>query len=866
MAFLDEIRNESIDTIEDSIYFDKIIGRNIIKSINNKYVKFYKIEDINYKLSDSEGKESILLNYMNLFNNLDKDIGISIILSRRDNIDEFYVENSNNNLSNLKNAINETINENIYKNGKCNIIKKYIALDISDKNENNAIKRFEVLDDIIKGDFYEISGCYLREEKVDDIIKILYLYYNPDKREIYKKNKNLFTEKNISKLNLKIKDVIKPDSMIVKNKYIKFNNTYERCLYLKRTNKTLQATCLNQILNDTRSLLNETTDTTICIKLRQIDRDIAIKMAKRELGNVEGDIYNVQTKFSKRSISSDLVPRSYKQRREEALYISDSLMKRDENLFNVSMYCSIRSDSLDELSNNSYKFIKKAKSYGLTFIVGTEMQEHIYNSIMPYGVNQTPYSLIFDTESLRAFNIFNAMDVIEVDGDYYGKNKLTNNIVKYNIMNGDNYSQIILGMSGKGKSFIGKLQLIIRRLRNDLREAVILDPQDEWRDVVTELGGKIIDVKAAGDISINLFDIDESYGDNPLAEKEEFILSVCALMLRKELTAGQRTTISIVVNNIYKKWDENRIEDNVPTLEDFANELKRIIFSKEQYYKPIASNEKSVEAKHCEPEGIGANNSNVGANNCNVGASTASPLTNELNKSQFNSGELSGSNINYLLDTNFVNGSFVNNEDIELLKAIMYYSETSNCKIFRGKSQIKINNPVICFNLKDLGNDLKPLAMEVICDLIWLRICKTKEKRVPTDVIIDEFHLMFKDKSTASWMAKYWKMLRKHIGCPIGITQNPEDVLSTDDGRNVINNTSFSILLSLLERDRELVKDIWKLTDEEIKYISDRKRGEGIYVFGASRTIKKQTVVPFENEFKKSNYIYKIINTTYDAE
>ena len=57
-----------------------------------------------------------------------------------------------------------------------------------------------------------------------------------------------------------------------------------------------------------------------------------------------------------------------------------------------------------------------------------------------------------------------------------------------------------------------------------------------------------------------------------------------------------------------------------------------------------------------------------------------------------------------------------------------------------------------------------------------------------------------------------------------------------------------------------------KLTNEEIKYISDRKRGEGIYVFGASRTIKKQTIVPFENEFKKSNYIYRIINTSYDAE
>ena len=848
MSFLDEIKKENIDTIEDSIYFDKIVGKNIIKSINNKYVKFYKIEDINYRLSDSEGKESILLNYMNLFNNLDKDIGISIILSKRDNIDDFYVEEKEDNLLNLRKAINETIKENIYKDGKCSIIKKYIALDIEDKNVDSAIKRFEVIDEIIKGDFYEIAGCYLIDESIENLIKIFYLYYNPDKREEFKKNKELFSLKNIEALKLRIKDVIKPSSMTVRSKSIQFNNTYERCLFLRRTNKTLQSTCLNQILDDAKSVLNEVCDTTICIKVRQIDRDIAIKMAKRELGNVEGDIYNVQTRFSKKSISNDLVPRSYKQRREEALYISDSLMKRDENLFNVSIYVAVRGDTLNDLSNNSYKFIKKAKSYGLVFTVGTEMQEYIYNSIIPYGINQTPYSLIFDTESLRAFNIFNAVDVIEKDGDYYGKNKLTNNIIKYDIMNGDNYSQLVLGMSGKGKSFIAKLQLITRRLRLDSREAVILDPQNEWRDVVTALGGKIIDVKASGNISINLFDIDTSYGENPLAEKEEFVLSVCALMLRKELTAGQRTTVSIAVNNIYKKWDENRIEDNVPTLEDFANELKRIIFSKEQY--SVVKTNKSAEESE------------------SVGASQSVDVSESVGTSESVGAKLCEPHINHLLDTNFINGSFVNNEDIELLKAIMYYSETSNCKIFRGKSQIKINNPIICFNLKDLGNDLKPLAMEVICDLIWLRICKNNEykEKIPTDVIIDEFHLMFKDKSTATWMAKYWKMLRKHFGCPIGITQNPEDVLSTDDGRNVINNTGFSILLSLLERDRVLVKEIWKLTDEEIKHITDRKRGEGIYVFGASKTIKKQIVVPFENEFKKSNYIYKIINTSYDAE
>ena len=230
MAFLDEIRKESIDTIEDSIYFDKIIGDNIIKSINNKYIKMYKIHDINYRLSDSEGKESILYNFMNFFNNTDRDIGVSVILTCKENIDEFYIEERDDKLLNLRSALNDTIKENIYKNGKCNIIKKYLCLDIRDKSDENAIKRFSVIDDIVRGQFYEIGGCYLREEEINNIIKILYLYYNPDKRVMYKKNKEIFDYENIKRLNIDIKRVIEPQSMIVNKKYIKLNNTYERCL------------------------------------------------------------------------------------------------------------------------------------------------------------------------------------------------------------------------------------------------------------------------------------------------------------------------------------------------------------------------------------------------------------------------------------------------------------------------------------------------------------------------------------------------------------------------------------------------------------------------------------------------------------
>ena len=164
----------------------------------------------------------------------------------------------------------------------------------------------------------------------------------------------------------------------------------------------------------------------------------------------------------------------------------------------------------------------------------------------------------------------------------------------------------------------------------------------------------------------------------------------------------------------------------------------------------------------------------------------------------------------------------IDSEDREILKAVEYYADKSHCTLFRGKSNIDFSNKLITFNLSKLGKDLKTLAMQVICDTIWLKICKNKNEGIPTDLIIDEFHLMFRSEETASWMAKYWKQLRKYKGCPVGITQNPEDVLSSEDGRKVIANTNMNILLSMLEKDREIIGNTLNLTNEELKYIRNK--------------------------------------------
>ena len=788
MDFLKDIKIEKIETINESIYLEEIIDDSIIK-YDNHYIMIYKIFDVSFTINSEEGRLDILKKYMSLFNNIDENIGATLIIKNKKNTNDYHIKlkDKDDNLNILREALNDTIDKNINKFGENHIKEKYIAIDIIENDDIEARRRLYLIRDSIKKSFYEINNARIKTLKFDDLIEFYYEFYNPLKDSERKQFKNIYTKDNMLSLKIKEKDLIKPLEMEVHDSYIKFNDTYEKMFYLKSVNKKIDVSSIEYIMS-------ENYEVTMAIKIKRIETLKALKMAKLELGNIEGDIYRMQSKFSSKGINTDLIPRAMKQRREEALYINDSLMRRDENLFDVSIYVMVKGETLEIANKNSYRFLSNAKGSGFLFMEGMEMQEHIFNSIVPYGVNQTPYVLTFDTKSLCGFNIFNSNDVIYDKGDYYGKNILTNNPIIYDLMDGDNFSCLIMGMSGKGKSFKGKEFVLGRNLRDENRETVVIDPNGEWGGTIKRIGGVEIEIRASGENHINLFDIDENYGDNPVAEKEDFILSVCSLILRKNLTAGQRTSISIAVSEIYKKWLETRLVSDIPTIENFVDVLKKISLKKE------------------------------------------------------NSSENEFSNI----------------EDLELVKSLMYYSETSHCTLFRGNSEIKLDNKTISFNLQYLGKDLKPLAMEVLLDNIWLRICKNKKLHIPTDIIIDEFHLMFQSEDTKVWMAKYWKMLRKHLGCPIGITQNPEDVLSSEEGRKVVANTNSAIILSMQESDRQHVKDIWKLSEEEIKYIRNRNSGEGIVIFGTGKKIKQQVVLPFSDIYERSNEIYKLINTTYD--
>ena len=773
-----ELVNRDRNTIVSSILIENIYEDGTIHSIGSRYVKVFKIVDINYKLFDD--KSLIEEAYKNVLNSSDKNVEISLIinsqkLSKKYLNDKILLQHKNDNLDYLRDGINDTIK----KNSSIDTLTKDKYLVIAFTEERNDISnRMRLISNAIKRNFESIANARLIDLTRDETIKLLYYLYNKDRINdtLTSVSFDMLSEKCRNELDISYAELISPKTIDIYKDYLKINNKYMIALYMEDINKQIDTDTLERLTDHNFEVL-------IGLKERPIDALTTNGLISRELGNIDGEIYDIQKRLAESKVSVDLIPQMLKLRREEAIKINENIKTKNDGLFDMGLYAIVYGDTYEECLDNVYSFINNATLCGIYFTISENMQENVFNTIMPYGINQTLYTRCINSEGLVGFQPFNAMDLIDENGDYYGKNLITNNPVVYDVMKADNYSMLLFGMTGKGKSMIAKQTMFSRHLRDNKRQAIIIDASGEYVPVTNELKGQVINIEAGGVHHINLFDIDDSYGDNPLADKEDMILSVCSLMQKEKLTAGQRTTVSMAVSEIYKKWLTDKT--SIPTIEDFERELERI----------TTEDEDDI-------------------------------------------------------------------EDKELLKAIKYYSRTSHCTLFRGKSNIDLKKSIINYNISNLGKDLKPLAMEVLLDNIWLTISRNRALGIDTDIIIDEFHLMFLNDDTAQFMAKLWKMLRKSHGCPIGITQNPEDVLSSFFGRDVIANTGFLVSLSLLESDIKLLKDILLLTDKEINYIRNKDAGTGLIYVYSSKGKGTRVVVPFDNQYDEDNLIYKIINTS----
>lgn len=197
---------------------------------------------------------------------------------------------------------------------------------------------------------------------------------------------------------------------------------------------------------------------------------------------------------------------------------------------------------------------------------------------------------------------------------------------------------------------------------------------------------------------------------------------------------------------------------------------------------------------------------------------------------------------------------------LDVVKAVEFYVAGVDT-LFQEHSNINTEASFISYDISELGEGIRPLAMLIILDSILNRMSRNRKLNRPTFVYIDEIHLLFQKEQTAQWIKKLWKTARKYKCCPCGLTQDCEDLLATDTGRAVLTNTAFVVLLKQQAINAGVLAEQLQLSARQLEYVMDTPPGEGLLcIQNASRFTGG--VIPFEDHFPEDSLLFEICQTS----
>lgn len=179
---------------------------------------------------------------------------------------------------------------------------------------------------------------------------------------------------------------------------------------------------------------------------------------------------------------------------------------------------------------------------------------------------------------------------------------------------------------------------------------------------------------------------------------------------------------------------------------------------------------------------------------------------------------------------------------------------TGSLNVFNHQTNVDINNRVVCFDTKELGNALKEFGMLVVQDQIWTRVSKNRDDKKSTRYYIDELHLLLNKEQTANYTVEIWKRFRKWGGIPTGLTQNVKDFLCSQQVANIFENSDFIYLLNQAGGDREILARQLNISPHQLSYVTNSSAGEGLLIYGS-------VIIPFIDHFPKDTELYRIMTT-----
>ncbi len=472
---------------------------------------------------------------------------------------------------------------------------------------------------------------------------------------------------------------------------------------------------------------------------------------------------------------------------QDAEEMRDKLQVGEERFFRFGLYFTIYGSSVEELDYIS-KTVESMLGQQLIFSkAATSQQEQGFNSTVPQMTDQLQIRRNMSTGALSTTFPFTSADLTMDTGILYGVNMQNSGLVIFDRFSLENSNSVVFAKSGAGKSFTVKLEALRSMMFGT--EIFIIDPENEYQRMCEAVGGAYVRLSLNSTTRINPFDLPKVVDAEEADNALRSVLITLHGLLRLMMGGAQAQM---------QAGGEATMPALAPSEEA---DLDAALIS--TYAKAGITND---------------------------------PLTHNSTPPA----------ITDLYDTLLHMGG----TGPQLAQRLRKYTEGTFAGIFSQQSNMDINNPLVVFNLRDLEDELRPVAMYIVLNYIWNKTKSEQKKRI---LIVDEAWQLMKYEDSANFLFSLAKRARKYNLGITTITQDVEDFMGSRMGRAIVANASMQFLLKQSPSAVDVLTDVFKLTSEEQKRLSQFPVGQGLFFAGQNHVHIQVVASQTETELITTN-------------
>lgn len=455
---------------------------------------------------------------------------------------------------------------------------------------------------------------------------------------------------------------------------------------------------------------------------------------------------------------------------QDAEELRDKLQVGEERFFRFGFYFTIYAHSMDELDFVQHKVETVLGQQLIYSKPATVQMEQALNSVAPQGLDMLQIRRNMNTGALSTSFPFTSADLTQDEGILYGVNMHNSGLVIFDRFSLENANLVVFAKSGAGKSFTVKLEALRSMMLGT--EVIIIDPENEYQKMSEAVGGSYVRLSLNSTTRINPFDlphvIEKEDADNALRSNLITLHGLLRLMM-----GGAQAQMA-------NQGTGGAILPALTPVEEADLDQALI----ETYAK-------------------------AGITNDPLTHRTTPPTINDLYETLLH----------------------MQGTGPQLAQRLRKYTTGTFSGIFSQQSNVDINNNLAVFNIRDLEDELRPVAMYIVLNYIWNKTKTDKKKRM---LIVDEAWQLMRYEDSANFMFSLAKRARKYNLGLTTITQDVEDFMSSKMGRAVVANSSMQILLKQSSSAVDILTNTFKLTSEEKKRLSQFPIGQGLFFAGQS--------------------------------